>query len=288
MTLKEDPHIILNDVHFTYRNQEEEILKGVNLEINRGTITLICGPTGCGKTTLIRLLNGLIPHFHAGQLEGIVRVGGKDIQLEKTSTMAQTVAMVFQNPDNQLVSSSCEKEIAFGPENLGLPREIIKDRVEFAIQMLDLEGIREKTPVELSGGQKQKIAIAAALALQPEIIVLDEPSSNLDPGSTLKLRDAISSINKRMDTTIIIVEHRMEVFLALSTHVACMKAGRIIMHDETNEVVKKREFHQLGVQLPATVELFKTLADEGLHQGNLPLDIKGACALLEDHYSKVD
>ncbi|NMC05762.1 MAG: ABC transporter ATP-binding protein [Candidatus Lokiarchaeota archaeon] len=279
--MEQHPIIEINDVTFSYQNEGQPVLNGASARFFPGTITVICGPTGSGKTTLVRLLNGLIPHFYEGWMKGDVLVNGINTRDASTARLAQVVGMVFQNPDNQLVCSSCEREIAFGPENLGIPRSEIHDRVESAIQLLDLQPIREISPNELSGGQKQKVAIAAALALNPSVLVFDEPTSNLDPESITKLVSVIETIKTRLHSTIIIVEHRLEPFLKVATHMACMKDGKIIMHDKTENVIQDESFYQLGVQVPVVMRIFNQLRKERLHDGPIPVDMEKGLSMLQ-------
>ncbi|MFX0099396.1 MAG: energy-coupling factor ABC transporter ATP-binding protein [Candidatus Hodarchaeota archaeon] len=280
--MSENPIIEIDGLSFSYQNQDKQVLKDINLKIHPGTITLVCGPTGSGKTTLIRLFNGLIPHFHEGKMTGTVKIAGMDTVKTQTSRLAQVVGMVFQNPDNQLISSSCDREIVFGPENLGLPREEIKERLESTIQLLGLEEIRDKSPTELSGGQKQKVAIAAMLALQPDVLVFDEPSSNLDVSSSINLFQIIKTINESLNTTIIIVEHRLELFLQIATHVICVDDGRIILHDEKEKVIQDDRFHGLGIQIPVILKLFKKLHDKSFFSGNLPITSREGIDILRE------
>ncbi|MEX2684332.1 MAG: energy-coupling factor ABC transporter ATP-binding protein [Candidatus Sigynarchaeota archaeon] len=279
----EHPIIEINDVTFTYQNMNDQpILNKVNLHFFPGTVTIICGPTGSGKTTLVRLLNGLIPHFYEGIMKGNVLVDGINTKDTSTAKLAQIVGMVFQNPENQLVSSSCEREIAFGPENLGIPRSEISERVEYVIQLLGLQEIRDNSPNELSGGQKQKVAIAAALALKPKVLVFDEPTSNLDPESISKLGGIIEMIKTQLNSTIIIVEHRLEPFLNIATHIACMKDGTVILYDTTDNVVHNNAFYQLGVQVPVLLKIFHQLYNDGIYSGSFPLCTEKSLSVLRE------
>jgi energy-coupling factor transporter ATP-binding protein EcfA2 len=281
--MAERPIIEINDVSFAYQNQGAQlVLHGVSARFFPGTVTIICGPTGSGKTTLVRLLNGLIPHFYEGTMKGDVIVDGINTRNTSTAKLAQIVGMVFQNPDNQLVSSSCEREIAFGPENLGIPREEIGERVESAIQLLDLQALRDSSPNELSGGQKQKVAIAAALALKPSVLVFDEPTSNLDPESITKLVGIIETIRTRLNSTIIIVEHRLEPFLKVATHVACIQDGAVVLHDTTENAIHNEIFYQLGVQVPVVLKIFNQLTKERIYTGPFPIDMEKGLSILQD------
>nr|MDO8116166.1 ABC transporter ATP-binding protein [Candidatus Sigynarchaeota archaeon] len=264
--------IKVDHVSFTYQNQNRKVLNDISFSIPAGSITVVCGPTGSGKTTLIRLFNGLIPHFHEGSIQGDVIVDDIVVKKATIPRMAQVVGMVFQNPDNQLVASSCEREVAFGPENLGLPKNEIKSRMDEVISLLGLETLRDTSPAELSGGQKQKVAIAAALALRPKILVFDEPSSNLDPLSIQRLASIIQELNAKLGTTIIIVEHNLEAFLEIATHILCVKNGRVILHDKVQRAMRNDAFHELGVQIPIVCKIFKRLIDERLYHGDIPVD----------------
>ncbi len=267
-------------VAFTYQNQKRAVLNDVSFKIPAGSITVVCGPTGSGKTTLIRLFNGLIPHFYEGPIQGNVIVDNTNVKESTIPRMAQIVGMVFQNPDNQLVASSCEREVAFGPENLGLPKGEIKARIEEVVSLLGLDSIRYTSPTELSGGQKQKVAIAAALALHPKILVFDEPSSNLDPASIKRLASVIQDLNKNLGTTIIIVEHNLEAFLEIATHVLCIKDGKVILHDEVSRALQGDVIYSLGVQIPIVYKLFKKLVETRMYAGEIPVDVTAAFVLL--------
>nr|MDO8083678.1 ABC transporter ATP-binding protein [Candidatus Sigynarchaeum springense]MDO8118905.1 ABC transporter ATP-binding protein [Candidatus Sigynarchaeota archaeon] len=281
--MAERPIIEINDVTFAYQNTNDQpVLNGVNVHFFPGTVSIICGPTGSGKTTLVRLLNGLIPHFYEGVMKGNIIVDGINTKDTSTAKLAQVVGMVFQNPENQLVSSSCEREIAFGPENLGIPRSEICERVESVIQLLGLHEIRDSSPNELSGGQKQKVAIAAALALKPRVLVFDEPTSNLDPESISKLGGIIETIKTQLNSTIIIVEHRLEPFLNIATHIACMKDGTVILYDTTENVVRNNAFYQIGVQVPVVLKIFHQLHYEGVYSGPFPLGTDKGLSILRE------
>lgn len=166
---------------FAYSGVRRPAIKNINLQIEKGEYVVVTGPTGCGKTTLCRCFNGLIPHFHQGRMTGRVTINGIDTLERKVSDLSQTVGLVFQDPENQLVALNVERELAFAPENLGLPVEEVKARVEEAVELVGLERLRSKAPYELSGGEQQRVAIASVLTLRPSLLVSDEPTSNLNP-----------------------------------------------------------------------------------------------------------
>ena len=171
------------DFSFKYLGAETLALRKINLKIEQGEFLVLTGPSGCGKTTFCRAINGLVPQFHRGYIAGNVFVDGKDTRDHSVAELAPTAGLVFQQPENQLVTLNVEREIAFGPENLGVDKTEVRRRVEELIDMLDLDHLREKHPHEMSGGEQQRVAIAATLALKPKILVADEPTSNLDPKS---------------------------------------------------------------------------------------------------------
>ena len=200
--------IELENVNFQYKGSKDGSLSNINLNIEKGQTVLLCGASGSGKTSIIRLINGLIPHYYSGELEGEVRIAGHDIKNTELHELAGTVGTVFQNPRSQFFSVDTDGEIVFGPENIGLEPKEIKARLNDVVAEMNLDEILGRSIFDLSGGQKQRIACASVAALLPEIILLDEPSSNLDFDSIELLRGIITEW-KRQGKTIVISEHRL-------------------------------------------------------------------------------
>lgn len=258
----------LSDVYFRYQGSSEYALKGVSLTADRGEFILLVGPSGCGKSTLLRVLNGLIPHFYEGEFRGEARVAGLDVRRTPTHILARHVGMVFQDPENQLFLSSVEREIAFGLENMGLPRSEIRRRVREALRLFGLEGLSDKAPYELSGGQQQKVAIASVMVLEPEVLAMDEPTANLDPLSALEILALVRKLVDEKGITAIVVEHRMELALRFATRLIAMDRGRIVVDDEPRAAINK----VLGlVGAPPVVLAHELLRRRGLVQGYPPL-----------------
>lgn len=205
--------INIENVSFTYPDCKNKALKNINLKINEGEIVLIVGPSGCGKSTLIRLLNKLIPNYYGGTLEGMVYLKNRDIDFVDNAEIAQTVGMVYQHPEKQIVLQDVEREIAFGLENLNKNMNFMKRNVAEVISLLALNEIKEKQTTEISGGQKQRVAIASVVSMDPDIIVFDEPISQLDPISAEEVLNSIKKLNTDMGKTIILVEQRLDKIL---------------------------------------------------------------------------
>ncbi|MBT8171491.1 energy-coupling factor ABC transporter ATP-binding protein, partial [Candidatus Bathyarchaeota archaeon] len=170
-----------SNLTYTYPGTTKPSIENVNITIKKGDFVILTGPSGCGKTTLCRCFNGLIPHFYNGTLEGKIVVNGLDVTNHQIHQMARHVGLVFQNPENQLFALSVEKDVAFGLENFGVPREEIRKKVDRALRLVGIIDLAERPPHELSGGQQQRVAIASVLAMEPKIMILDEPTSFLDP-----------------------------------------------------------------------------------------------------------
>jgi energy-coupling factor transporter ATP-binding protein EcfA2 len=249
--------IEINQLSFTYSASETKVLDNISLSIPQGAFFGLVGPSGCGKTTLARCLNGLIPHFHPGALEGSVKVHGLDTKEHPAHELAQKVGLVFQNPENQLIAPTVERELAFGPENLGVPRNEIRHRVETIIQQIHLENLRDKAPFELSGGEQQRVAIAAVLALQPDILVLDEPTANLDPLSAFEVLELLAQLNRDMQLTILLIEHRLELVLPLIHELVVLAEGRIVAKGPPSQVINKPAVAKVGVAVPPVIQLLK-------------------------------
>jgi energy-coupling factor transporter ATP-binding protein EcfA2 len=248
-----DDIIKLRSVTYTYPNRQIPAIHEVNLTVKQGEFLLVTGPSGSGKSTLLRTLNGLVPHFSGGKIRGEVLV--KDISvIEKgPQELSNHVGFVSQNPEAQTILETVEPEIAFALENAAIPRIEMYKRVSEVLEYLDLKSLRSRQITTLSGGERQRVAVACALALKPEILVLDEPTSQLDPQSAADLLDVLSHLNRDFDLTIVLAEHRLERTLPFADSLAYFEDGRLITHDS----VRRALVHI--PQVPPLVELFRKL-----------------------------
>jgi energy-coupling factor transport system ATP-binding protein len=265
------------DLNFTYRagsGNEVRALRGVNLDIFKGEFLAITGQNGSGKSTLARHFNGLlIPKSGAVLINGLSSADKKNIP-----AIRKSVGMVFQNPDNQLVSSIVEEDIAFGPENLGLPADLIRKRVDWALHTLSIETLRRESPMDLSEGQKQLVAIAGVLAMKPECIVLDEPTAHLDPRSRREVIENIVFLNSEEKITIILLTHFMNE-VVYSNRMCVMDCGEIKLVGSPRELFSSPEsIEKLGLDLPIAARLAAELNSRGL---TLPGDIISAEELVD-------
>lgn len=264
------PIIEFADFSFRYLGSEALALRRVSLSIEEGEYVLVSGPSGCGKTTFCRAINGLVPHFHRGYLSGDVFIASENTKETSVADLARTAGMVFQNPSNQLVTLNVEKELAFGPENLGIPPPEIRKKVDEMIALLDLEHLREKHPHEMSGGEQQAVALAATLALEPDILIADEPTSNLDPRSAERILGIISSLNEK-GMTVVLVEHRLDLVSNDATRLLLMKAGEVVADGSPREVLVSEICEEIGVGIPKVVQVYKNLRNHGIDLGRVPL-----------------
>lgn len=273
---------------YTYPGGAKPSINGVSIKVQKGEFVLITGPSGCGKTTLCRCFNGLIPHFYQGELNGEITVAGMDTTTHETHAMAKSVGLVFQNPENQLFALSVEKDVAFGLENLGMPREEMRKRVEWALNLADINDLRERSPHEVSGGQQQRVAIAAVLAMQPEIIVLDEPTSFLDPLSAEKIFEVIHELNKELGITVVLVEHRLDLTAKYANHIIIMDEGKVCFDGNPREILNAEETRLIGVGIPKATFLYHILKKEGVNLGAItPLSSEEMAKLLQEAF-KID
>lgn len=259
------------DLTYTYPFAEKPAFKNINLRIERGEFILLTGPSGCGKTTLCRCFNGLIPHFYGGNLEGEIIVAGLKPTEHPIYKMAQHVGLVFQNPENQLFALTVEKDVAFGLENIGLPRDEIRRRVDWSLKVTDIYDLKDRAPSELSGGQQQRVAIASVLAMQPEIIVLDEPTSFLDPLSAKSILEVIHRLNRDFGVTVILIEHRLDLAARYADRVIIMESGQIILDDEPRKVFLNEKVKLIGIGIPKVVKLYLMLRNDGIDLNKVPL-----------------
>ncbi len=258
------------DFSFKYLGADFLALRKISLSIDQGEYVVITGPSGCGKTTLCRAINGLVPQFHRGYIAGHVYTDGMDTRESNVSQLATTVGMVFQNPANQLVTLNVEKEIAFGPENLGVEPGEIRRRVEYLIEKLDIEHLREKHPHEMSGGEQQRVAIAATLALEPKILVADEPTSNLDPRSAEVILDIIADQN-REGMAVVLVEHRLDLVSKDASRLILMDKGSIVADGSPREVLVMNLCEEIGIGVPKATQVYRRLKERGIDLDKVPL-----------------
>ena len=256
---------------YTYPGAKKPSIENVSIRIEKGEFTLLTGPSGCGKTTLCRCFNGLIPHFYEGKLEGEVRVAGMNVVEHPIHELAKHVGLVFQNPENQLFALSVEKDVAFGLENLGVPREEIRRRVDWALKITGIYDLRERPPYELSGGQQQRVAIAAVLAMQPKVIVLDEPTSFLDPLGAKRIFEDIYKLNKELGITVVLVEHRLDLTVKYADRIIIMDKGRIVLDGEPRKILVSKEALLIGIGIPKVTRLYQFLGQKGKLLNTVPL-----------------
>jgi energy-coupling factor transport system ATP-binding protein len=223
-----DDIIVINDFSYKYPAAPDFVLKEINLRVRRGEFLGVMGPTGAGKTTFCLALNGIVPHFYGGDFYGAVTVAGLDTVRHATYELAQHVGMVFQDPEIQLTAPTAAGEIAFALENVKLPVAEIRRRIPEALHAVRLEGLEQRHPHQLSGGQKQRLAIASALALRPEVLVLDEPTSQLDPVGADEVFAVVRELNRTQGITIILVSHASEEVAEYADRVLLLAGGQLL------------------------------------------------------------
>jgi energy-coupling factor transporter ATPase len=266
---------------YTYPGSTKPSISDVSIRVEKGEFTLITGPSGCGKTTLCRCFNGLIPHFYQGEIKGDIVVAGLKIAEQPIFQLAKHVGLVFQNPENQLFALSVEKDVAFGLENLGIPRKQMREKVDWALQLTGIYDLKDRAPHELSGGQQQRVAIASVLAMQPEVIVLDEPTSFLDPLSAKKIFEVISQLNKNLGITVVLVEHRLDLTARYAHHIIIMDEGKVALDGEPHQVLRSEEARLIGVGIPKATRLYQILRKDGVNLGDtVPLSSEEMASLL--------
>jgi energy-coupling factor transport system ATP-binding protein len=286
--------ISIKDLSFRYKGSEKDALKGINLDIPEGDFLGIIGSSGAGKSTLTYGINGIAPHHYPGDFYGEIRVNGLDTLDAGTEAIARQVGSVFQDIDAQIVSSVVEDEILFGLENFGVPREEIEGRLKESLAAAGIPELRERTINSLSGGQKQKVAIAAITALKPGIILLDEPTGELDPRSSRNIFEYLKKLNEERGITIVVVEQKIMLLCEFAKRLAVMDKGSLILTGSVEEVLGNAPLLEAaGVNIPRVTTLGRRFSDLGWYSGTpphkldravemiravLPPDISGAAA----------
>jgi len=282
-----DEVIRVRDLWWRYELGQDWALKGIDLTVRRGEFLVIVGPSGAGKSTLCLTLCGMIPHFSRGYYKGEVMIIGRETRKMKLSEITRKVGIVFQDPDTQFVTMSVEDEIAFPLENHGVPRQEMIERVKRTMEITRIIELKDKYPHELSGGQKQRVAIASILALEPEIIILDEPTSDLDPVGKSEVFSMLAEL-KRAGRTIILVEHNTEEAAKYADRVVLLRDGKIIMEGPPRKVFEEVEsIKSAGVYPPQVTELAYTLSTRYGVRGELPITLEECLEWLRELNARI-
>lgn len=248
------------NLKYRYPYTEHLALDGITCTIEPGEFIGIIGKNGSGKSTLCQAFTGLVPTFYRGAYGGSLKVDGVDVREVEVDDLCQKIGLVFQNPFNQVTGSKLTvyEEIAFGLENLGIPREEMHRRIKDAMELLDIGRFTERNPFDLSGGQMQRMAIASIIAMNPEVIILDEPTSQLDPQGSEEVFRAVQKLSQK-GITVIMVEHKMEKIAAYSDRVMLLDDGKLIDFDTPQKVFSRDDLAEHGVQAPAFTRIGKGL-----------------------------
>ena len=251
----------VKNVSFSYEKEKPiNVIDDLSISVEAGEYVAVIGHNGSGKSTLARLINGLLKPD-----QGEIIVDGITATDKKTVfEIRKRVGVVFQNPDNQLVASIVEDDVAFGPENLGVPRKEIGERIDFALKAVGMEEFRKSTPTRLSGGQKQRIAIAGVLALKPQILILDESTAMLDPQGRKEVLSVVKKLNKEQGVTVLAITHYMEEVVE-ADRVIVLDNGKIVMQDKPREIFKReKELKNIGLELPLASYVANKLKNQGV------------------------
>lgn len=272
--------IIVEELSYKYPLGERLSLNSVSLTIEEGEFIGIIGENLAGKTTLCQALVGLVPHFYHGGYKGKVEVAGMNTMKHSIAELSEKIGLVFQNPFNQISGAKLTvyEEIAFGLENLGVPRQEMIKRVDEALHLLDIEHLKEQNPFHLSGGQMQRVAIASIMALKPEIIVLDEPTSQLDPQGTDEVFKAAQRLSAQ-GTTVVMVEHKIEKIAAYAEKLILMSQGQVVDVASPQKLFSRLDLKELGVRAPIFTQVAQALE---LSENNDTLPVT-----LEDTYKRM-
>jgi energy-coupling factor transporter ATP-binding protein EcfA2 len=275
------PVIEIKDLTFKYtsKTESEPALKNINLTIYEGEYVALVGLNGSGKTTLQLCLNGVIPNMIIGEYEGEVIVEGNDTFETPVRELAKSVGMVFDNPAFQMSQMFVSEEVALGMESLGISNQEMHEKVPEVLEIVGMNGLEDRSPFGLSGGQQQRLAIASALAMEPNILVMDEPTSNVDPIGKEEIFAVAEKLNRERAMTVIMAEHEVEVIAAYADRVVVMEKGEIVLNGTPKEVFSHaEEFHRMGLRLPQVTEFAYQLEKENLinFNGNYPVTVDEA------------
>lgn len=266
--------VTLEHVTYRYPLTETPALNDISLTVEEGEFVAVIGPNGAGKSTLCYALSGFVPHFFKGELSGSIRVEGREVRETALSEWVTRVGLVFQNPFNQISGAkyTVYEEVAFGLENLGVPRDEMKARVEEALALTGIRHLAERSPYSLSGGQQQRVALASILVMRPRVLVLDEPTSQLDPIGTREVFNVIRAMSKQ-GMTVVLVEHKIEWIAAFADRVIALHDGQILRTGAPGEVLTDPTLPARGFGVSRYTQVARTAAQNGWWPSGRPLPV---------------
>ncbi|MBK8620103.1 MAG: ABC transporter ATP-binding protein [Anaerolineales bacterium] len=270
--------INLQNVTYQYPLTKTPVLQNINLQVNEGEFVAVIGPNGAGKSTLCYALAGFVPHFFKGEISGSIEVAGMESSKSTLDEWVLNVGLAFQNPFNQISGAKYTvfEEIAFGLENSGVPREEMKARVDEAMKLTDISDLADRSPYSLSGGQQQRVALTSILVMQPKLLVLDEPTSQMDPIGT---REVFSVVRKMAEggMTVVMVEHKMEWIAQFADRVIALKDGQVLLEGKPNEVLTSNILAENGFGISRYTSTAREAKKQGLwKKENLPVTLDEA------------
>lgn len=275
--------IDIKNFTFTYRESAKPVVRDINLHIPAGAFVGITGSAGSGKSTLTYAMNGIIPHCYPGDFYGSVVVDGLDTCETSLTDLSQAVGSVCQDIDSQIVTSIVEDEMLYGLENFGVPHSEINARIDEALADMGIADLRDRVIASLSGGQKQKVAIASILALKPKVLMLDEPTAELDPASSLQVFQLLERYAREHGTTIVVVEQKIALLSQFADMLVIVDGGRIRFADTPASVLAHSdELLEIGVNCPRATTLMNRLGADGLYAGPVCRNVEEACVALAE------
>lgn len=275
--------ISVRELSFRYAGRADFALHGVSLAVKRGGFLGVAGASGAGKSTLLAALNGVVPHHYRGEFYGEVKVGGADTVETSLEELSKKAGYVGQDIESQLVTTSVEDEVLFGLENFGVPHGEIERRLTETLARVGIADLRDRELDSLSGGQKQKVAICAVIALMPEVLVLDEPTGELDPQSSRDLFALLAELNERSGITIVVAEQKTSLLCEFARELAVLRKGELIMQGPVRAILARgEELSAAGVAVPPAARLAARLTARGLYDGAAPVNLGEAETMVRE------
>ena len=275
--------ITITDLTFRYRESAEPTVRDINLTIPDGTFAGITGPAGSGKSTLTYLMNGIAPHCYPGDFYGSVMVEGMDTCEVSLTDISAAVGSVCQDIDSQMVTGNVEDEILYGLENFNVPKDQVEARLAEALDQMGIADLRDRAIAGLSGGQKQKVAIASVIALHPAVLVLDEPTAELDPASSVAVFELLRRYTREHGTTVIVVEQKIALLSEYADRLLVMREGRVALDGSPTEVLAHAdELQRIGVACPRSTSLYLALTRAGAYAGPVCRNVPEAVRMCEE------